>query len=96
MTNLTAKEIIIKARVALMREQLGMSTILLPLDLIEDETKPTMATDGRKIYYNPEFVKSLLVEEIQGVLFHEGCHVIFEHHLRIGKRNHKLWNIACD
>ena len=96
MTNLTAKEIIIKARVALMREQLGMSTILLPLDLIEDETKPTMATDGRKIYYNPEFVKSLLVEEIQGVLFHEGCHVIFEHHLRIGKRNPKLWNIACD
>ena len=96
MTNLTPKEMVIKARTALMRDHVGMASILLPLEIVEDKTKPTMATDGRKIYYNPEFVKSLLVEEIQGVLFHEGCHVIFEHHLRIGKRNHKLWNIACD
>ena len=96
MTNLTPKEMVIKARTALMRDQVGMASILLPLEIVEDETKPTMATDGRKIYYNPEFVKDLLSEAIQGVLFHEGCHVIFEHHLRIGKRNHKLWNIACD
>ena len=96
MTNLTPKEMVIKARTALMRDHVGMASILLPLELIEDETKPTMATDGLKIYYSPDFVKNLLAEEIQGVLFHEGCHVIFEHHLRIGKRNPRLWNVAAD
>ena len=50
MTNLTAKEMVIKARTALMRDQVGMASILLPLEIVEDETKPTMATDGRKIY----------------------------------------------
>jgi|TARA_R100000455_G_scaffold28279_1_gene17748 predicted metal-dependent peptidase len=95
MTNYTPLELVIRARASVNRD-LGMASMLLPLKLIEDETKPTMATDGRKIYYSPDYVQRISHEEIQTVLVHEALHVRLEHHLRMGNRNHELWNIACD
>ena len=43
-----------------------------------------------------DFVLKITGEECEGVLLHEGYHVILLHHIRMGNRNHKLWNIACD
>jgi len=80
-----------------MKGNVGMATMLLNLELIEASDRcETMATDGVNIYWNDEFVKTLTDEEIQAVLVHEASHVIWEHPLRIGKRNHKVWNIATD
>ena len=92
-----SEERIIKARSKLMKGNVGMATMLLKLTLIrEDEKCQTMATDGVNIYWNDEFVKSITDEEIQAVLVHEASHVIWEHPLRKGNRNHELWNIATD
>jgi len=92
-----SEERIIKARSKLMKGNVGMATMLLKLTLIrEDEKCQTMATDGVNIYWNDEFVKSITDEEIQAVLIHEASHVIWEHPLRKGKRDHQLWNIATD
>jgi predicted metal-dependent peptidase len=79
-----------------MRSDVGIASILLPLELIESDQHDTMATDGKSIYYNPKFVDEHTDEEIEGVLIHEGCHVIWEHPLRKKNRNHALWNVACD
>ncbi len=78
-----------------MRGNVGIASMLLPLPFVESECE-TMATDGKSIFYNPKFVDDYTDEEIEGVLVHEACHVIWEHPLRKGSRNHKLWNVACD
>jgi predicted metal-dependent peptidase len=56
----------------------------------------TMATNGKTIYYNPSFVDGLTLGEAKGVLCHEVMHIANAHHLRRGKRDQRLWNIACD
>ena len=62
-----------------------------------DETvTQTMATDGKSLFFCPEWVETLSVAETAGVLAHECMHVNNGHHLRRGTRDRKAWNIACD
>ena len=79
-----------------MRKDVGISSILLRLPLVSDNSIETMCTDGKVIKYSDDFVLKITGEECEGVLLHEGYHVILLHHIRMGNRNHKLWNIACD
>jgi len=63
---------------------------------IEDNSIPTMATDGKDIFYNREYTLSLEESEIDFVRIHECLHRINKHHLRRGDRDPKVWNFACD
>ena len=45
---------------------------------------PTMATDGRRLAYNPAFVEKLTATELEGVLAHEVMHCALAHHCRRG------------
>jgi len=56
----------------------------------------TMATDGRTIWWNYEFVDGLTNEEVEGVVIHEVLHIVLKHMLRRNDRNPRKWNIACD
>ena len=94
--NYSAMDIMKKAKSRLIESSVGMASMLLQLQLIEDNSFDTMATDGKAIYFNSDFVLSLPMEEITAVIVHEALHVIWGHHLRMGRRNAKLWNIACD
>ena len=94
--NNTSEEVMIKARSQLSMSSVGLTSMLIKLALREDNSFSTMATDGKEIVYNSDFVKSLPMEEIKGVLIHEALHVVYEHHLRRGERNPKLWNVATD
>lgn len=69
---------------------------LLRLSLIPRYSKPTAATDGRSIFYNPDFVEKLSLKEAIFLLAHEVLHVILAHHLRRGGRHSKAWNAAAD
>lgn len=56
-------------------------------------------TDGFNIYYNPDFMDSLSLDEQVGVFAHECMHVALQHCLRlldIEDVNRELWNIASD
>jgi hypothetical protein len=55
-----------------------------------------MATDGRRLVYNPAFVEKLAPAELEGVLAHEVMHVALAHHCRRGERDTELWNRAAD
>lgn len=54
------------------------------------------AADGRTIYLNPAWSKDLTDTEIQSVILHEMLHNALLHPFRLGDRDWKLWNVACD
>ena len=62
----------------------------------ENKDIPTARTDGETIYYNPEYLEGLSVEEQTFVFAHEVCHIAFNHILRSEGKNPKLWTIATD
>jgi len=64
--------------------------------VIASSDDPTAATDGRDIFYNPEFIEKLNVKITTFVLLHEILHKALKHALRRGARDPQLWNIACD
>jgi len=72
------------------------ATLVLHLQRVVAWDIPTMATDGKRLYYNPSFVTQLPRAELLGVLCHEGCHVANLHCLRREGRDPSAWNIACD
>ena len=61
----------------------------------------TAATDGKNIYFDPDYLASLSDDDKLFIIAHELMHVKFEHMYRIMDRNgqqrdHELWNIATD
>jgi len=56
----------------------------------------TAATDGRRYYWNPNFLEKLTPDELSVVMQHEGYHVIFFHPKRGKGKMHQVWNISVD
>lgn len=54
------------------------------------------ATDGKIIYYNPDFLNELNISEQIFIFAHEVCHIAFNHILRSENKDNDLWNIATD
>ena len=87
-----------RARLILGRDSKSafFATLVLRLQPRPDWDVPTIATDGRLLEYNPEFVTGLAPDELVGVLAHEVMHCALAHPVRRGGRDPMLWNIACD
>lgn len=67
----------------------------------ETDEVPTMAVDGKNLYYNPEYVQTLNISEVTGVLLHEIVHCLFLHphavtELRCKDMIRPLWQIALE
>jgi predicted metal-dependent peptidase len=84
-----------RARTQLLLSQPFFGTLCLRLKLMTGAV-PTMATDGRRILYDPAFVNSLQPAELEAVLAHEVLHCALGHHCRRGQRDPRLWNEAAD
>ena len=85
-----------KARLLLQQPFYGV--LLSMTDFIPELAIPTMATDGTKVYYNPEFTMALADDEVFGVLLHEISHCIYLHctqKRRLNREQHR-WNCATD
>jgi hypothetical protein len=96
MTRLTIEQKISRARTQLLLNQPFFGTLCLRLKLVPMPSFPTMATDGRRLAYNPAFVEKLTPAELEGVLAHEVMHCALAHHCRRGDRDAQLWNQAAD
>lgn len=70
--------------------------ILAYASFIPDGNIKTACTDGKDIFYNPNFMNSLSLQEQLFVFAHEVCHIAFNHILRSEGKKMKLWNIATD
>lgn len=71
-------------------------SVVANVDYKENKNVPTAGTDGKVIYYNPEFLEKLSVEEQTFIFAHEICHIAFNHILRSEGKDPNLWNIATD
>jgi predicted metal-dependent peptidase len=84
-----------RARTQLLLNQPFFGTLCLRLKLAPGDL-PTMATDGRRIVYDPAFVDQLKPAELEAVLAHEVLHCALGHHCRRGERDPQIWNQAAD
>jgi predicted metal-dependent peptidase len=71
-------------------------TLAMFVRFLPSATIPTAATDGRDIFFNPDFLQSLPIDRQDGLLLHEVLHAALLHPSRLGTREPKLWNVAAD
>lgn len=92
-----AIEKLITARVGLLLRQPFFGNLATRLQLVDaSDWCPTAATDGRKFYYNIDFVKSLSAKQVEFLFGHETLHNVFDHLTRRVDRDPKFFNYACD
>lgn len=93
-----ANDQILRARIALILNNPFFGTLLMHMGvhIADDPSIDTMATDGTKLYINPQFVLEQTEEDLVFICAHEVMHVALEHVFRRGYRELKQWNYACD
>ena len=95
-TEKLATERVAKARAELILAHTFYGVLVSQVEPKPSRAFPTMATDGRTHFYNPDFIAELTQPELLGVQAHETEHDARRHHTRRGHRDPKEWNIATD
>jgi len=90
-----------RAKTQLLMKSPFFGSLMLQCQHIFTSDVPTMGTDGRDLYFNPDFVKSLSHQELMGVMVHELCHKMFLHRIRAehykdADKQRMRWNVAAD
>ena len=65
-------------------------------NFIAESTLKTSGTDGKNIYYNPNFAESITEEQKIFLFAHEICHIAFDHISRSKNKDEVIWNTATD
>jgi len=94
--DLSIEERLIAAKVNMLIKLPFFGNMAPRLELTPVDWCPFGATDGSKLYYNPEGLKDKSISQLIFFYAHELLHVCFEHFFRRDDRNTKLWNIATD
>lgn len=89
-------KMIVSARVRLLFNHPFFGNLATRLKLVEAPWCRTAATDGRHLYYNREFIKTMDPAELLFLIGHEVMHCVFDHLGRKGTRDPKIWNMAND
>ena len=96
-TDAAAREKLITARIGLLLKAPFFGNMATRLTLVNaDDWCGTAATDGRKFYYNSEFVNKMPLKQVEFLFGHEVLHAVYDHMGRRGHRDPKIWNIADD
>jgi len=92
------REKLTTARIGLLLKAPFFGNLATRLELVNaDSWCGTAATDGRKFYYNTEFVGKLKAKEVEFLFGHEVLHNVYDHLGRTGKeRDSMLFNCAAD
>lgn len=94
--NAAAVTKITRARSALITSQPFFGCLALHLEISEAPEIDTMATDGRHLFFNADFVLQMTDAELTGVIVHEVEHCALGHHARLGNRDLDRFNRAAD
>lgn len=94
---------IVRARNSILFSKPFFGSLIMNLTLTEETGHQfkTAATNGRTLYYNPEYIRKLKTESndneyIKSLVVHEALHCVFSHIVRRNDRNPLIWNFACD
>ncbi len=93
---MNAKEKLTKARTALILDHPFFACLALRMPWEASGKYETCVTDGKGLYYNPEFIDGLTVPQAAGMLAHEVLHAALGHAWRMGSRKIGRWNAAAD
>lgn len=98
--DLKPHERIIKSKAFLNKSHPFFARIILSMKSTECRDKELIPTMGvskfGRLYWNPDFVMGLDLDELMGVIAHEAMHVATLTFDRQKHRDHELWNIATD
>lgn len=97
MSKFTAAEKITATRIDFIHKDcVFLGTLALRLKVVPCTWLPTAGTDGYHLYYNPDFIDRLDIDETKFVVAHEVMHCVYEHFLRRNGRDPVMWNYAGD
>jgi predicted metal-dependent peptidase len=86
-----------KAKSLLILDHPFFGTACSKRPIIYTDTVPTAAMSGTgQMYMNPDWCSALTVRQLMFLLAHEALHYMLCHALRMGHRDAKAWNVACD
>ena len=85
-----------RTRLILDKPFLGALALRLPLVAADPKWCPASVTDGRSLYYNPDYIDNLSLEQTQFVLAREALHCGLSHFARRQHRVKARWDIACE
>ena len=85
-----------RTRLILDKPFLGALALRLPLVAADPKWCPTSVTDARSLYYNPDYIDKLNLEQTQFVLAREALHCALSHFARRQHRIKARWDIACE
>jgi predicted metal-dependent peptidase len=85
-----------RTRLILDKPFLGALVLRLPMHATKPERCETIGTDVRALYYNPDYISRLSLDQTQYVLAHEALHCALSHFARRQHRVKRRWDIACD
>lgn len=92
-----AREKLVTARIGLLLKAPFFGQLATRMTLTNaDDWCGTAATDGRKFYYNSEFVNKMPLKQLEFLCGHEILHAVYDHMGRRGDRDPKISNIAAD
>ena len=85
-----------KARTQLVLKHIFLASVALKLKSIVDANVPTAQTNYTCIKYGLDFCEPLTDGQLVFLVAHEVMHVVLSHDVRLGNRDHQLFNIAAD
>jgi predicted metal-dependent peptidase len=85
-----------RTRLILDRPFLGALVLRMPMKAADPRWCRTIGTDARALYYNPDYIGSLTLEQTQFALAHEALHCALSHFARREHRVRARWDKACD
>ena len=88
---------ITQAKVAMLFDHPFFGNLAIGLEAIEKKNMriKTMATDGRHLFYDPDFVLNTPLSQLTGVISHEVLHCALNHISRRNGRDER-WQLATD
>ncbi|MFC4455744.1 DUF2201 family putative metallopeptidase [Deinococcus sonorensis] len=84
------------SRLRLRGKSAFFATLLLQADIVPSQEVALAATDGDRVFLNPQAAAQLPPALLDGLLLHEVLHAALSHVQRRGPREAKRWNRAAD
>lgn len=86
-----------RQKIVLLRQEPFFGVMMCRLNIVRDDVgHKTMATNGKTLWWNDKYVSGMNDVKLTGLLAHEIMHVVRLHMTRMGTRDGKKWNYACD
>lgn len=96
MEELTLEQKFAKVLIELRKYSPFYSVIYESIDKIESRGIETIGVTANKMFYNPDFLNTKSYTDLVFIIMHEILHLALMHPVRVGNRDKKLFNIACD